>query len=304
LLLKQDCDKIFNIQKIKMATKKPALGKGLSALINKDSVDSINNHSGFHPKLPIELIVPNRYQPRMEMDPDRLVELADSIREHGIIEPLLVTKINDSKYELIAGERRWRAAQLAGQKDVPVVIKESTPQEMLELAVIENLQREDLNAFEEAMAFEQLTKEFNMTHDEIAKRVGLSRPTIANKIRLLTLPDEIKKGLIDDKISEGHARALLGLNSKDAMIATYKMILRDHLSVRAVEELVRRLNRGVPKKVQNNSRIVDDKTIAIEKDLKNRFGKSVTFMRSKKGGKIVIPFSSEDELDGIIEMIL
>jgi ParB family chromosome partitioning protein len=302
--LKQDCDKIFNIQKIKMATKKPALGKGLSALINKDSVDSINNHSGFHPKLPIELIVPNRYQPRMEMDPDRLVELADSIREHGIIEPLLVTKINDSKYELIAGERRWRAAQLAGQKDVPVVIKESTPQEMLELAVIENLQREDLNAFEEAMAFEQLTKEFNMTHDEIAKRVGLSRPTIANKIRLLTLPDEIKKGLIDDKISEGHARALLGLNSKDAMIATYKMILRDHLSVRAVEELVRRLNRGVPKKVQNNSRIVDDKTIAIEKDLKNRFGKSVTFMRSKKGGKIVIPFSSEDELDGIIEMIL
>jgi ParB family chromosome partitioning protein len=287
-----------------MATKKPALGKGLSALINKDSVDSINNHSGFHPKLPIELIVPNRYQPRMEMDPDRLVELADSIREHGIIEPLLVTKINDSKYELIAGERRWRAAQLAGQKDVPVVIKESTPQEMLELAVIENLQREDLNAFEEAMAFEQLTKEFNMTHDEIAKRVGLSRPTIANKIRLLTLPDEIKKGLIDDKISEGHARALLGLNSKDAMIATYKMILRDHLSVRAVEELVRRLNRGVPKKVQNNSRIVDDKTIAIEKDLKNRFGKSVTFMRSKKGGKIVIPFSSEDELDGIIEMIL
>jgi ParB family chromosome partitioning protein len=304
LLLKQDCDKIFNIQKIKMATKKPALGKGLSALINKDSVDSINNHSGFHPKLPIELIVPNRYQPRMEMDPDRLVELADSIREHGIIEPLLVTKINDSKYELIAGERRWRAAQLAGQKDVPVVIKESTPQEMLELAVIENLQREDLNAFEEAMAFEQLTKEFNMTHDEIAKRVGLSRPTIANKIRLLTLPDEIKKGLIDDKISEGHARALLGLNSKDAMIATYKMILRDHLSVRAVEELVRRLNRGVPKKLQNNSRIVDDKTIAIEKDLKNRFGKSVTFMRSKKGGKIVIPFSSEDELDGIIEMIL
>jgi ParB family chromosome partitioning protein len=302
--LKQDCDKIFNIQKIKMATKKPALGKGLSALINKDSVDSINNHSGFHPKLPIELIVPNRYQPRMEMDPDRLVELADSIREHGIIEPLLVTKINDSKYELIAGERRWRAAQLAGQKDVPVVIKESTPQEMLELAVIENLQREDLNAFEEAMAFEQLTKEFNMTHDEIAKRVGLSRPTIANKIRLLTLPDEIKKGLIDDKISEGHARALLGLNSKDAMIATYKMILRDHLSVRAVEELVRRLNRGVPKKVQNNSRIVDDKTLAIEKDLKNRFGKSVTFMRSKKGGKIVIPFSSEDELDGIIEMIL
>lgn len=288
--------------------KRSSLGKGLSALIDKNSMNSIENgsvnDSGFQPQLPIDMIIPNRYQPRMEMKPEKLVELSDSIRVHGIIEPLLVTKVQEgNEYELIAGERRWRAAQLAGLKVVPVVIKESTPQEMLELAVIENLQREDLNAFEEALAFQQLSDEFGMSHEDISQRVGFSRSTIANKIRLLALPDEIKKGLIDDKISEGHARALLGLKSKEAMIATYKMILRDHLSVRAVEELVRRLNRGKVKSVGDKSRIMDDKTLAIEKDLKRVFGKKITFTRSKKGGKIVIPFGSDDELDGIMKLI-
>jgi len=282
--------------------KRSALGKGLSALINEDAVNEIG--SGFLPKLPIDLIEPNPYQPRIELNPEKLVELADSIREHGVIEPLLVTKKSDNRYELIAGERRWRASQLAGLKTIPVVVKEATPRDMLELAVIENIQREDLNAFEEALAFEQLFKTFKMTHEEISKRIGLSRPAIANKIRLLSLPDEIKKGLLEEKISEGHARALLGLKTKETMIATYKIILRDHLSVRAVEELVRRLNKGITKtKKSPINRLMDDKTVEIERDLKDKFGKSVLFTRSLRGGKIVLSFKNDDELEGILKIL-
>lgn len=277
--------------------RKAGLGKGLSALISEEQVSGLSN--GFLPKLPIKLIVPNTYQPRSEMDPEKLVELSDSIREHGVIEPLLVTK-KGKKYELIAGERRLRAAKLAGLETVPVVVKEASPQEMLELAVIENIQREDLNPLEEGMAFQQLTEMFNLTHDQISKRVGLSRPAIANKIRLLTLPEEIKKGLLDNKIAEGHARALLGLKTAETMIATYKIIIRDNLSVRAVEELVRRLNKGAMKQKKASNRILDEKTIQIESDLKRKFGDTVTFTRSSKGGKIVIPFKNDDELNQIM----
>lgn len=283
--------------------KRPALGKGLSALISDNAVNELTSKSGFIPNLPTNLIKPNPYQPRAEMNPDKLVELADSIREHGVIEPLLVTKKSDNEYELIAGERRWRAAGLAGLKYVPAVIKEATPKDMLEIAVIENLQREDLNAIEEALAFEQLYNSFQMTHDQIAKRVGISRPAVANKIRLLALPDEIKKGLLEEKISEGHARALLSLKTKDGMIAAYKLILKDHLSVRAVEELVRRLNKGQMKDKKSNNRLMDDKTIEVEKTLKDTFGEKISFIRSSKGGKITIPFKSDDELDEIMSKI-
>jgi ParB family chromosome partitioning protein len=284
--------------------KRPALGKGLSALISDRSTSEQTSNNGYIPNLPIDIITPNPYQPRAEVGPEKLVELADSIREHGVIEPLLVTQTGENKYELIAGERRWRAAQLAGLKYIPVVIKETTPQDMLELAVIENIQREDLNAIEEAMAFQQLYSSFSLTHEQISKRLGISRPAVANKIRLLSLPDEIKKGLLEGKISEGHARSLLSLKSKDAMIATYKLILKDHLSVRAVEELVRRLNKGQMKDKKRTNRILDDKTLGIEKNLKNKFGDSVMFFRSKRGGKITIPFKNEDELDGLMQKLL
>lgn len=281
--------------------KKPALGKGLSALIDKNTISEISG--GYIPKLPINLIIPNRYQPRAEINPEKLVELADSIREHGVIEPLLVTKLSDKQYELIAGERRWRASKLAGLETVPVVVKEASPQDMLELAVIENVQREDLNALEEGMAFEQLATEFKMTHDQIAKRVGLSRPAVANKIRLLTLPEDIKKGLLEEKISEGHARALLGLKTQEMMIATYKIIIRDKLSVRAVEELVRRLNKGKMKQKKATNRIIDQKTLNIESSLKELFGTGTTIARTKKGGKITIPFKNDRELDEIMKLI-
>ncbi len=296
------CDYDIIDYTIKIMNKRSGLGKGLSALITESTVDEVS--TGYLPKLPTELIVPNPYQPRIEINPDKLVELADSIREHGIIEPILVTRNKEGKYEIIAGERRWRAAQLAGQQSVPVVVKEATPKDMLELAVIENVQREDLNPFEEAMAFEQLKNMFSMTHEQIAKRVGLSRPAIANKIRLLTLPDEIKRGLLENKISEGHARALLSLKGKDTMIATYKIILRDHLSVRAVEELVRRLIKGqVPKERKTRSIELTDQLQKIESNLRQRLGTQVSFYRSKVGGKIVIPFKTEDQLHKILREI-
>jgi ParB family chromosome partitioning protein len=285
-----------------MTQNKPGLGKGLSALIADETIGSINQ--GYIPALPVDLIVPNPYQPRIEMNEEKLVELADSMREHGVIEPLIVTKKSDKKYELIAGERRWRASKLAGLKHVPVVVKEASPQQMLELAVVENIQRADLNPLEEALAFEQLTKVFNSTHDDIAQKVGLSRPAVANKIRLLALPEEIKRGLLEEKVSEGHARALLGLTSAETMIAAYKIILRDKLSVRAVEELVRRLNRGHKKTQRTTERIVDERTTRLETGLQRRFGNGVRLSRSQRGGKIVIPFKSDEELDKIVSTLL
>jgi ParB family chromosome partitioning protein len=280
--------------------KQSGLGKGLSALISKTSLPDLTQ--GYIPNLPIDLIVPNPYQPRAEINPETLVEMADSIREHGVIEPLLVTRKGDI-YELIAGERRWRSSKLAGMETVPVVVKESTPQEMMELAIIENVQRKDLNPLEEAMAFDQLIETFDLTHEDISKRIGLSRPAIANKIRLLALPDELKKALLDEKITEGHARSLLGLKTHDMMIAAYKIIMRDHLSVRAVEELVRRLNQGSKMPKRPDMRILDEKTTSIETDLRQKFGEKASLSRSQKGGKIVIPFANDDELDKILTFI-
>lgn len=285
-----------------MAEKKSGLGKGLSALINANSIPDISQ--GYIPNLPINLIVPNPYQPRIEMNPENLVELADSIREHGVIEPLLVTKKDANKYELIAGERRWRAAKLAGMETVPVVIKESSPQEMLELAIVENVQRADLNPLEEALAFQQLVTTFNMTHEVISKKIGLSRPAIANKIRLLSLPEEIKRALLEEKISEGHARALLGLHKPETLIAAFKITIRDNLSVRAVEELVRRLNTGKQVTKRKDMRILDEKTTELESSLRTKFGNTVTLARSQKGGKIVIPFKNDNELDKIVDKLL
>jgi len=275
------------------------LGKGLSALISEDSMTDIGQ--AFIPDLEIEKIVPNPYQPRTTIDPAALQDLADSIREHGIIEPLIVTKKNENKYELIAGERRWRASKLAKIKKVPAVIKEASPQQMLELAIVENIQRKDLNPLEEAMAFEQLAKMYNMGHKEIASKVGYSRPAVANKIRLLTLPQEIKQFLVNEQITEGHARALLGLKHKESMLTAAKIIIRDSLSVRSVEELVRRLNGKQNEKhkkpAAKNMRIFDEYTQKLETSLKTKYGKQVKLFRSSRGGKIIIPFKTDEELD-------
>lgn len=257
------------------------------------------------PELSVDLIFPNPYQPRIEIRPESLMGLADSVRTAGVIEPLIVTKKSDKRYELIAGERRWRAAKLAKLTTVPVIVKEASPLQMLELAIIENIHRKDLNPLEEALAFEQLIYLFNMDQTDIAKKIGYSRPAVTNKIRLLTLPDPVKKNLLEEQISEGHARALLGLNSAEAMIAAAKITIRDRLSVRQVEELVRRLNDGVPKRYKTpDNLILDTHTKTLENTLQKKFGTSVKLSRSTRGGKIVIPFKDDEELKRIYDAII
>ncbi len=285
-----------------MAKKKP-LGKGLSALISDDSI--VKGDESYLPNLPIDQIKPNPYQPRMEIKPESLLELADSIREHGIIEPLIVTQKDDDEYELIAGERRWRAAKLAGIKNVPSVIKEASKQQMLEMAIVENIQRADLNPLEEALAFKQLVDNYRLTHSNIAKKVGLSRPAVANKIRLLNLPEKVKKGLLSGKISEGHARAILGLGSSQTILATYRKIVKEKLSVREVEELVRRLNDGKKHEIRRAEKVIPDRqTIFYEERLQKIYGGKLSIYRSKRGGRVIIPFSNDKELEMMYHKLL
>ncbi|MBU0975262.1 MAG: ParB/RepB/Spo0J family partition protein [Patescibacteria group bacterium] len=283
-------------------TEKNVLGKGLSALISDDSV--LKDDHSYIPNLPINQIKPNPQQPRMEIKPESLLELADTIREHGIIEPLIVTQKDDDLYELIAGERRWRAAKLAGLKKVPAVIKEVSQQQMLELAVVENVQRADLNALEEGLAFKQLADNFSLTHSQIAKKVGLSRPAVANKIRLLNLPEEVKKGLLEDKISEGHARALLGLTSNDSIIAAYQRILKGFLSVRDVESMVRSLNEG--RKTEKPQRVVriDPLVRKYEEKLQTVYGNTVSLQRSKKNWRLTMIFPDKKKLETVYKKLL
>lgn len=283
---------------------KIGLGKGLSALISEDSLNL--SDQAYIPNLPIDNIEPNPFQPRIEIKPETLVELTDSIREHGIIEPLIVKRISPSQFQLIAGERRLRAAKLAGAESVAVVVLEASPQQMLELAVVENIQRQDLNPLEEALAFDQMVKHFNMSHEDISNKVGYSRPAIANKIRLLTLPDELKKGLLEGTISEGHARALLGLHDPQAMIATYALVVKNQISVRATEELIRRLlskSKDKPSIEAVEEPTTDTITGSIEVYLRKKFKSNILVSRSKRGGKIIIPFKNDKELDRIYKIL-
>ncbi|HRN85850.1 MAG TPA: ParB/RepB/Spo0J family partition protein [Candidatus Dojkabacteria bacterium] len=278
------------------------LGKGLSSLISESTLEELNQ--AYIPHLDINLVEPNPFQPRLTRQDPKLAQLADSIRENGIIEPLLVTKTPEGQFQLIAGERRLKAAKLAGKKDVPVIVKEASPQQMLELAVIENIHRKDLNPLEEAMAFMQLRERFKMTDELISSKVGFSRSAVTNKMRLLSLPMELKEFLLDDKISEGHARALLGLKSRATMHVAADKVIEQNLSVRATEELVRRLNKGTPKNKEGRYRIEDEFTFKVETDLRSRYGEKVKLFRSSRGGKIVIPFENDDQLKNIYSSIV
>jgi ParB family chromosome partitioning protein len=283
-----------------MAEQKRRLGKGLSALINTDS-PSADMSRKYIEDFSIDKIVPNPYQPRMHIDPEKLIELADSIREHGVIQPLIISKDRESdKYHIIAGERRFRAVQLAGFKTVPVVIKETSPLEMLELALIENIQREDLNPLEEAYSFRQLSKEFGLTQKEIAKKVGLNRVTVANKMRLYRLPEKIKELVLNDSLSEGHARALLGIKDETSMIAAADIIVKRELSVRQTEALVRKMMFGKTETTKKFKR-TDSHTKDCEKVISNRLGFNANVAKMSKGGKITIRFKSLDELDDIVD---
>jgi ParB family chromosome partitioning protein len=279
-----------------------ALGKGLSSLISSDSLDF--SAKGFIPNLPVEQVSPNPHQPRMSIKSEDLIDMADSIRENGVIQPLIVTKRGEKDYVLIAGERRWRAAQLASSKTVPVVVREASPQQMLEMAVIENVQRKDLNPLEEALAFTQLSNEFSLSHADIGKKVGLSRVAVVNKVRLLKLPEKIKQLVLDEVLSEGHARALLGISDPDSMVATANVVVRKKLSVHATEELVRKIVRGIEKSPIGRPRRLSPKSLEIESQLSKHLNTKITIMKLKGGGKITIRYKTEKDLKEISGKIL
>jgi ParB family chromosome partitioning protein len=252
---------------------------------------------------PVSAISPNPMQPRTALDPEALEELAASIREHGLIQPLIVTQQGPERYQIIAGERRWQAARLAGLATVPVIVKEATPQQLLELALVENIQRADLNPLEEASAYRQLVDEFDLTQVQVADRVGKSRVSVTNTLRLLRLPAEVKQALADGTIREGHARALLALPAAEAQIAALTTVVNKALSVRQTEELVRRLLAEPPPKKPETP--VSPETQALEEEFRDTLGTKVNLYRNRKGrGRLVIHFYSEEELQSIHDVIV
>lgn len=281
--------------------KKPGLGRGLDALI-PSSKPSPSQDAQKNIEVSIEKILPNPHQPRTIMAEDDLKDLADSIREHGIIQPLLVIPENEEgKFILIAGERRLRAAKLAGLTQVPVVIRSVTDQEHLELALIENLQRENLSPLETAEAYQELLDIFNLSHEEIAKRVGKSRVAITNTLRLLKLPETIKNALAGNLISEGHARALLSLNSMQAQIAVLEIIIKNDYSVRQTEEIVKKyLGDAKPKYVRKEKQ---PEIKAIEEKIQDHLGMRVNVDHRGNKGKVVIHYYSNEELNSLIDRL-
>jgi ParB family chromosome partitioning protein len=274
------------------------LGKGLEALIPMAEEPA----SGLT-EIPVAAITPNPMQPRGAVDPDALAELAASIDRHGLIQPLIVTQQGPERYQLIAGERRWQAARMSGLALVPAIVKEATPQEALELALVENIQRADLNPLEEASAFKQLVDEFGLTQEQVADRVGKSRVAVTNTMRLLRLPAEAKQALADGTIREGHARALLALPTPEAQIAALKTVTGKALSVRQTEELVRRLVAEPPPPKEKKP--VSPETQALEEDFRGVLGTKVDLRRNRKGqGRLVIHFYSEEELQTIYDVIV
>ena len=273
-------------------------GLGINALI---STASQVEESGLR-TVPINSIEPNPHQPRSYMDEEKLNELADSIHQHGLIQPLIVTEV-DGKYVLIAGERRWQAAQRAKLTEIPVIVKEATPQEMLELALIENIQRADLNALEEALAYQQLMDEFDMTQEKVAQRVGKGRSTIANLVRLLTLPPEVQQAVMDGRLSGAHARNLASLPTGEMQLNVMKQIIKLGFNVRQTEQLVQKLlgNKKPPPKQRPAP---EAEIAALEMKFRETLGTRVDLKNGRQGGRVIIHFYSDEELQAIYEAIV
>ncbi|HOJ11839.1 MAG TPA: ParB/RepB/Spo0J family partition protein [Clostridiales bacterium] len=280
---------------------KKRLGRGLDALITIDE-----NENDSIKEMKINDIEPNTAQPRKKFDDESLNELAESIKKHGVIQPIIIKKQNDM-YKIVAGERRWRAARIAGLDSIPVIVKDLSEKEIVEVALIENLQREDLNPIEEAEAYEQLISEYEMTQEEISQIVGKSRSAIANTIRLLGLCDEIKRNIIDGKITSGHARALLTIENKEVQKKLMEEIIKMNYNVRDTEKLVKKYENYKETETKNinnlKSEIRNQEIIELEEVLKNILGTKVKLNDEKKKGKIIIEYYSNDELDRIVELI-
>jgi ParB family chromosome partitioning protein len=275
-----------------MPRERRGLGKGLEALI--PSTPGVT-------EVEVDSIVPNPRQPRQAIDPQALEDLAASIREQGLVQPLVVTE-SEGGYQLLVGERRWRASKLAGLDVVPVVVRDVTPQQMVELALVENLQREDLNPLETASAYQQLVEEFGMTQQQVADKVGKNRATVTNTLRLLKLPAKVKEALLQGQITEGHARAMLRLRSERAQLDVLKAVLKGGLNVRQTEELVRRLTKERKAKSSVTERSPQEK--ALEDKFRQALGTKVSLRSGAKGGRLVVYYYSEEELQAIYDLIV
>jgi ParB family transcriptional regulator, chromosome partitioning protein len=272
------------------------LGRGLGALIPSVA-------SGLR-EIPVEAVRPNPSQPRSHFDPDDLDELAQSIREHGVLQPVLVSEQPDGTYQLITGERRWRSAQLAGLSTVPAIVKEVTSQASLEMALVENIQRRDLNPLEEAVAFRQLIDEHGLTQDQLAQRLGKNRVTVTNTLRLLHLPPAVQDALAKGSITEGHARAILLAGTEPARLAVLQEVVTEQLSVRATEARARQANEALPLEPVDGSLADDPDTERIEEAFRQALGTRVRLVRGRRGGRLVIHFYSDEELQGLYEAIV
>ncbi len=287
--------------------KYPALGRGLDALIQTQEVKT--DGSSAINEIDLDLIHPNPNQPRREFDEEALAELADSIRQIGIIQPVTLRQLDDGTYEIIAGERRWRASRLAGLRVIPAYIRTADDENVMEMALVENIQRQDLNAVEIALAYQHLMEQSGMTQDRLSERVGKKRATVTNYLRLLKLPASIQMALQRRELDMGHARALLALDNPTLQLRVFGEITRDHLSVRKVEELVKRLlegetvNRGTTRLRPARTQL-SEQYASLRRNLQDCFQTKVQFTVSDKGrGKITIPFASEDDLERIVALL-
>lgn len=282
--------------------KKFTLGKGLSALIPEDAEENVEENSKM--LISINKIKSDEEQPRKSFDSEKIAELSESIKTHGIIQPLILRKYEEDQYIIVAGERRWRAAKMAGLKEVPAVIMELTDRDILEVSLIENIQRQDLNPIEEAIAYRKLLSDFNITQEELSKRIGKSRVAIANTIRLTNLDERVQQYIIESIISEGHGRALLAIEDKEKQYELAQKVIDEKLSVRELERIIKKFNEDEEKdKVIWSNHYLNPYYKEITNQLQDHFGTKVNILNKKNKGKIEIEYYSEEDLQRILDIM-
>ena len=294
-----------------MNSKKPALGRGLSALLENANTDITSSRSDDSDTLPsvgaiasilIHQVEANPFQPRTHFEKEALVDLTNSIKEHGIIQPITVRKIGYDKYQIISGERRFKASQIAGLKEIPVYVRIANDQTMLEMAIVENIQRKDLNPIEISLSYQRLIDECNLTQEKLSERIGKSRSAVTNFLRLLNLPSAVQVGLRDAKITMGHAKALLSFKTEAEVLAAYKDVLDNQLSVRGIEEKTKTAKSVSSQKLSESTLSLSEKQ--AQEDLSFHFSSQIKIAKSNNGkGKIVIPFDDEEHLKRILDLL-
>lgn len=270
------------------------LGKGLNALFPRESLEKVE-------LLRLNSIKQNPYQPRKEFDEAALLELSESIKEHGVLQPIIVRSVG-TQYEIVAGERRYRASELAGKKEIPAIVRELTDEQSMEMAILENLQREDLTPIEVAEAYQKLIENLSLTQEQLAFRLGKSRPHITNHVRLLSLPETVRQDIMEGRLTMGHGRTLLGLRKKEQILQVAEKVKADEMNVRQLERLVQQLNDDVPRETKKAKK-KDLFLTAQETTLREQYGTNVTIKKTKNKGKIEIEFFSDEDFERILEML-